>query len=89
MFLPCIELMLHTMLLGIETQAVIGLRLRKIADGGPAALVEAHQMVTEKSTALAEAVVTLGCGGSFRSVVGILRTHVQANELRLLGVRVS
>jgi hypothetical protein len=86
MFLTCIELMLQTMLLGIEAQAVIGLRLRKIADGGPAALVEVHQMVAEKTTALAEAAATLGGGGSFRSVVGRLRTHVQANEHRLLGV---
>jgi hypothetical protein len=69
MFLTCIELMLQTMLLGIEAQAVIGLRLRKIADGGPAAIVEVHQMVMEKTTALAEAAATLGSGGSFRCVV--------------------
>jgi hypothetical protein len=64
---------------------VIGLRLKKIADGGPSAMDEVHQMVTEKTTALTEAAVTLGGGGSFRSVVGRLRSHVQANELRLLG----
>jgi hypothetical protein len=86
MFLTCVELMLQTMLLGIEAQAVIGLRLRKIADGGPEAMVEVHQMVTEKTTALAEAAATLGGGGSFRGVVGRLRTHVQANEHRLLRV---
>lgn len=84
MFLTCVELTLQTMLLGIEAHAVMGLRLRRIADGGPAAIFEADRMLTEKSAAMAEAVITLGGGGSFRSVVGRLRSHVQANEARLL-----
>jgi hypothetical protein len=43
-----------------ETQRVIGLRLAKMAEGGPAAQVEAQRMVMEKSAALAEAATTLG-----------------------------
>ena len=85
MFFTCIELTLQTMLLGIEAQSVISLRLRKLADGGPAALAETHRMVTEKAAALVEAAVTFGTGGTVSSVVRRLRTHVQANEVRLLG----
>jgi hypothetical protein len=86
MFLTCIELTLQTMLLGIEAQSVIGLRMRKLADGGPAALTETQRMVTEKAAALAEAAATFRAGGTVFSVVRRLRTHVQANEVRLLGL---
>jgi hypothetical protein len=85
MFFTCIELTLQTMLLGFEAQSVIGLRLRKLADGGPAALTETHRMMTEKTAALAEAAATFGAGGTVSNVVRRLRTHVQANEARLLG----
>ena len=85
MFLTCIELTLQTMLLGIEARSVINLRLRKLADGGPAALTETHRMVTEKTAALAEAAATFGAGGTVASVVRRLRAVVQANEVRLLG----
>ena len=47
MWLNCVELTFQTMLLGLEANAVIGLRLNKIAMGGPAAMLEAHQMVAE------------------------------------------
>jgi hypothetical protein len=86
MFLPHIELALQTMLLGMEAHAVIGLRLRKIADGGPAALVEAHRMIAEKTAAMAEAAATLIGGGSAQTVVRDFRSHVRANEVRLLGL---
>ncbi len=87
MFLACIELTLQTMLLGIEAQAVIGLRMRKLADGGAAARSEAYGMVAEKSDAVAEALGTLAYGGSVRSVICRFRTHVRANEERLLEAR--
>jgi len=87
MFFTCIELTFHTMLLGLEAQSVIGLRIRKLADGGPAALMETHRMVTEKVSALTEAVATLGSGGTVSGVVRRLRAHVQANETRLLGLQ--
>ncbi len=84
MFLKCIELTLQTMLLGVEAQSVIGLRMRTIADGGPAALVEVHGMVAEKITAFAEAAATLIGGGSAQTVIHRYRNHVLANEHRLL-----
>ena len=85
MFLNFLELPFQLMLLGMEAQAVIGLRIGKIADGGPAAMLEAHRMVTEKVSALAEAAGTLMGGGSAQTVVRRYRSHVQANEARLLG----
>lgn len=84
MLLKYIELTLQTMLLGVESQAVIGLRLRKLAGGGPAALVEAQGMVTEKLAALSEAAMTLATGGSVQTVIASYRHEVRANERRLL-----
>jgi hypothetical protein len=87
MFKTWFGLTLDAVLLGFETQRVIGLRLAKIAAGGPAAQVEAHRMVTEKTTALAEAATTLATGGSPRTVVRRYRKHVKANERRLSRVK--
>jgi hypothetical protein len=85
MFFPLVELPLQVMLLGMEAHAVVGLRMSKIAAGGPAAVLEAHRMVTEKVSALAEAAGTLMGGGSAQTVVSRYRSHVRANEARLLG----
>jgi hypothetical protein len=85
MFLTCIELPFQMMLLGMEAQAVIGLRMRKIAGGGPAAIIEAQRMIAEKTAALAEAAATLMGGGSAQTVVRRYRSHVRANEVRLIG----
>ena len=85
MFLYYMELTLQSMLLSIESQAVVGLRVRKLAKGGPAAHFEAYGMVAEKTDAMSEALATFASGGSVRSVICRLRTHVQANEARLLG----
>ena len=87
MFKTWFGLTLDAVLLGFETQRVIGLRLAKIAAGGPAAQLEAHRMVMEKTTALAEAATTLATGGSPRSVVRGYRKHVKANERRLSRVK--
>jgi hypothetical protein len=87
MFFTCIELTLQTVLLCLEAQSVVGLRVKKIGDGGPAGVIEAHRMVTEKTAAFAEAAATFVCGGSVRSVICRLRTHVKMNEARLLGSR--
>lgn len=76
-------LMSRTALLGFEAQRVMGLRLMKLAAGGPAAEIEATRMVREKYAAMAEASVTLGSGGSAHAVVRRLRTHVRANQKRL------
>ena len=71
-------------LLGVETQGVIGLRLMKLSRGGRAAELEALRMLTEKNTALAEAAMTLARGGPAGTVIRRYRTHVRANKRRLL-----
>ena len=50
-------------LAGFEAQRVIGLRLMKLAAGGPAANAEARKMVTEKLAASAEAADTSAANG--------------------------
>ena len=72
------------LLLGWETQRVMGLRLMKLSRGGHAAETEALRMVTEKTSALAEAGMTLARGGSAGTVIRRYRTHVRANKRRLL-----
>ena len=71
-------------MLGLEAQRVIGLRLIKLSSGGPTAQAEALRMVSEKTAALAEAGLTLARGGSAGSVIRRYRTHVRANKRRLL-----
>jgi hypothetical protein len=70
-------------MLGFETHRVIGLRLMKLSRGGSEAGAEALRMVTEKTTALAEAGMTLARGGSPETVIRRYRTHVRANKRRL------
>jgi hypothetical protein len=82
-FRTWVGLGLDTLQLHIEAQRVIGLRLMKLAEGGPAAHVEAQRMITEKTAALAEAAITLATGGSATKVVRRYRTHVRANQRRL------
>lgn len=79
MIWTCMELTLQTMLLGMEAQSVVGRRVKKMGGGGPAAIVEAQRMVTEKTAAFVEAAATFVRGGSVRSVICRLRTHV-SNE---------
>ena len=66
-----------------ETQQVIGLRLIKLALGGPASHLEAHRMVTEKGFAFAEAAASLAVGMSPEKVVRRYRSHVRSNKRRL------
>ena len=63
MFRNWMRLTNEVVMLGFETQRVIGLRLVRLSRGGPAAESEALRMVTEKTTALAEAGMTLARGG--------------------------
>jgi hypothetical protein len=67
-------------MLGIET---MHLRMMKLFAGGPKAQSEALRMVTEKTTALAEATMTLARGGSAQRVMRRYRTHVRTNQRRL------
>jgi hypothetical protein len=84
MFRNWMRLTNEVVMLGFETQRVIGLRLVRLSRGGPAAESEALRMVTEKTTALAEAGMTLARGGSAGKVIRRYRTHVRANKRRLL-----
>jgi hypothetical protein len=83
MFKTWMRLTQDAMLLGLESQRVMGLRLMKLSRGGRAAQSEALRMFSEKTTALAEAGTTLACGGSARAVVRRYRTHVRSNKRRL------
>ena len=66
-----------------EAQEVMSLRLTKLAQGGTRSRTEAQLMVTEKSFALAEALVTLATGGSMHRVLRRYRGHVRTNKRRL------
>ena len=83
MFGNWFTLTLDATMLGLETQRVIGLRMMKVAAGGPDAQAELTRMVNEKTAALAEATATLASGGSAETVLRRYRTHVRANERRL------
>jgi hypothetical protein len=84
MFSNWMRLASDAVMLGLETQRVMGLRLIKLSRGGRAAETEALRMVTEKTSALAEAGMTLARGGSPETVIRRYRTHVRANKRRLL-----
>lgn len=71
------------LLLGFESQRVMGLRLMKLSRGGRPAHAEAVRMIAEKATALTEAGTTLARGGSAGSVLRRYRSHVRSNERRL------
>jgi hypothetical protein len=77
------QLTVNAALLAVETQRVIGLRVVKLSRGGPAAQAEAIRMVSEKTTALGEAAMTLARGGSAGTVIRRYRTHVRSNKRRL------
>ena len=77
-------------LLAWEAQQVIALRLTKLALGGPAAAIEAGQMVTDKLTAgvaaaqiMSRAVMRGAHDGGSGDVVRMLRRRVRANKRRL------
>ena len=72
-----------SVMLGVEAQRVIGLRLAAIARGGPTAEAETRLMVTEKMKAALDATNMLARGASTRSVISFYRSRVQANVRRL------
>jgi hypothetical protein len=72
-----------TMMLGLESGNVIGLRMLKFACGGSDALNEMHLMMGEKINAMVETGASLMAGGSADSVVDRYRQHVAANAERL------
>ena len=72
-----------SMMLAIEAQRVIELRLVRLAWGGSEGLAEAQSMVTEKMHAAGEAMTTLMLGGSPETVIARYREHVGCNTKRL------
>jgi hypothetical protein len=71
------------MLLAMEAQEVIFLRMLKLASGGPQAQVEATRMITEKAAAGSAAATKLLTGGSPRAITTDYRRKVKANARRL------
>ncbi|MCX7312774.1 MAG: hypothetical protein WCG92_15515 [Hyphomicrobiales bacterium] len=70
-------------MLSLESQHVIGLRLIKLAGGGPSAHSEATRMVTEKISESMAVTATLLRGGSGEAVVAQVRRTVRSNSRRL------
>ncbi|MDI3562445.1 hypothetical protein [Bradyrhizobium sp. Arg816] len=71
------------MMLGLESNRVIGLRLAKLMRGGKAAQREAQRMVSEKVLAAAKAGTSLMAGASGDKIVAQYRRKVAANAKRL------
>jgi len=71
------------MMLAVESNNVIDIRLRKIATGGVDAVAETRLMVDEKIDAAFEAGAMLMRGESSASVIAFYRRHVAANAQRL------
>ena len=72
-----------SVMLGVEEQRAIGLRLAAIARGGSTAEAEARLMVTEKMKAALDAAGMLARGASTRSVISFYRSRVRSNARRL------
>jgi hypothetical protein len=78
---------------GLDTQGVIGMRLIKIASGGPAGAAEGVAMVTEKFITVAAAqsagIIALASGKGIEAAAQLalapVRRRVRANHRRLSG----
>ena len=75
--------MWNWMMLGLESNRVIGLRMAKLMRGGKAAQREARRMVSEKVFAAAKAGTSLMAGASEDKIVQQYRKKVAANAKRL------
>ncbi|MGY4622620.1 hypothetical protein [Bradyrhizobium sp. USDA 4486] len=71
------------MMLGLESNRVIGLRMAKLMRGGKAAQREAQLMVSEKIFSAAQAGKSLIAGASGDKIVAQYRRKVAANAKRL------
>jgi hypothetical protein len=72
------------MMLAVEANGVVVLRLLKLMSGGSNALREAELMVSEKVDAAFEATANLMAGASGDEIVHRYRQHVAANAKRLV-----
>ena len=75
--------MWNWMMLAMESNRVIGLRIAKLMRGGKAAQREAQRMITEKLAAAAKAGTSLMTGSSTDNIVKQYRSKVKANARRL------
>ena len=84
---PWIDLSIKAGHLAFEAQAVVGLRLFRMATGTVPLLAETQRMIPEKVAALTEAQALVAKGGvsdrTARKVVGLYRGRVKANKDRL------
>ena len=71
------------MLLAVEANGVIALRMMKLMGGGRSARREANLMVSEKIKAAFEATTSLMAGASGDEIVHRYRQHVAKNAKRL------
>ncbi|MCJ2093095.1 hypothetical protein MKK67_11375 [Methylobacterium sp. J-072] len=72
-----------SVLLAIESQRVIELRMVRLASGGREGRAEMQSMVVEKVHAAGEAMTTLMLGGSPEAVIARYHEHVAFNTTRL------
>ena len=75
-----------SIMLAIESQRVIELRMIRLAWGGREGRAEMQSMVVEKVQAAGEAMTTLMLGGSPERVIARYREHVAFNIKRLTAV---
>ncbi|MFZ0609829.1 MAG: hypothetical protein WAM75_19345 [Xanthobacteraceae bacterium] len=88
---PWLALASQTVLLGLEAQRVMALRMMRLAAGGPRGHAEAQRMVTEKLAAVVEAQAAAVSGAvegrsaqrTGKKVLGVYRKRVRANRRRL------
>jgi hypothetical protein len=85
-----ITLGLQSARLGVDAWSVVGLRLARLAQGGPVAALECQRMIGEKSLALAEAqwevamaIATGKSSGAARKALASYHRRVRANHRRL------
>ena len=71
------------MMLAVEANGVVALRVMKLMRGGRSARREAKLMVSEKMDAAFEAAARLMVGASGDEIVQRYRQHVAANAKRL------
>ena len=87
---PWLEIGFDAYALALESSAVIGLRVLKMAQGGPGTQAEAHRMVSEKVAAAASLQAKALTGGlgatpesASASAIAHYRRIVAANHRRL------
>jgi hypothetical protein len=79
--------MFNLMMLAVEANRVISLRMMKLMRGGRSARREAKLMVSEKIIAASEAAASIMAGTSTDEIIHRYRQHVARNAKRLGGLK--